>query len=123
MYNIKITRSDNTALHYSEGRFRIRHHNTMCVYIYIYMETLESVQRETKRKGLEVKSYDEWLRELGMPSLFKKWIRGGMINTFQYLRGYQREEELFPKASESRTRSNGWKIVKVTSSLEVSIIF
>ena len=44
-----------------------------------------------------------------------------MIAVFQYLRGCHKEEgvKLFSKAPEGRTRSNGWKLIKERSNLEL----
>uniref|UniRef100_A0A670YLE9 Carbonic anhydrase n=1 Tax=Pseudonaja textilis TaxID=8673 RepID=A0A670YLE9_PSETE len=44
-----------------------------------------------------------------------------MIADFQYLRGYPKEEgvKLFSKAPEGRTSSNGWKLIKERSNLEL----
>ena len=72
-------------------------------------------------RGLKAKTYKERLLELGMCSLTKRRVRGDMIAVFQYLRGCPKEEgvKLFPKAPEGRTRSNGWKLVKERSNLEL----
>jgi len=76
-------------------------------------------------RGLELLSYEERLRELGLFSLEKRRLQGHLTTAFQYLKGAYKKggDKIFRRSCCDRTRGNGLKLKEGRFRLDIRKIF
>ena len=80
------------------------------------IDAIERVQRRATRLilGLAELSYEERLKETGLYSLERSWLRGDMIEMFKIMKGEDKisEDELFNRVDSDRTRGHSLRVKK-----------